>query len=298
MSVALAQVARRLSPDLVHAHWLPEFGWMAAREGLQPLVCSAWGSDVFAMSGRGLRRSRRALAEAQLVLADSQHLARATRALVDVPVEVVRWGLDLEAFSPGDRTAARDALELDREGPLVASVRGFKSLYNTQLLLEAFARVHERRPDVRLLLKSPGQGVPREVKDALDRLALRDAVIMLGSVPTERMADVYRAADVVVSIPSSDSSPRSVWEALACGRPVIVSDLPWARDELAPDQQAVLVPLAAAEVAEAIGRVLDDSEFAAGLGAEGRALALAELEPATCSARIDALYQALVERSR
>ena len=63
---------------------------------------------------------------------------------------------------------------------------------------------------------------------------------MLGNVPVERMPDVYRAADVVVSIPSSDSSPRSVWEALACGRPVVVSDLPWAREELAHGRPSAL----------------------------------------------------------
>ena len=90
---------------------------------------------------------------AQLVLADSAHLARATHQLGDVPVEVVRWGLDLEAFSPGDKAAARQELGLDHQGPLVASVRGLEPIYNPELLLEAFARVLERRPEAQLLLK-------------------------------------------------------------------------------------------------------------------------------------------------
>jgi hypothetical protein len=47
---------------------------------------------------------------------------------------------------------------------------------------------------------------------AIDQLGQRWAVIMIGNVPAERMPDVYRAADVVVSISSSDSSPRSVWD--------------------------------------------------------------------------------------
>ena len=113
----------------------------------------------------------------------------------------------------------------------------------------------------------------------IDRLGLAEAVIVLGNVPFEQLPDVYRAADVVVSIPSSDSSPRSVWEALACGRPVVVSDLPWARDELAPGGQALLVPLDADAVAEAILRVLDDGDLATSLGAAGRKLAVEELDP-------------------
>jgi len=90
MSHALARIAADLSPDLVHAHFLTEFGWMASREGLRPLICSAWGSDVFGVRGLSLQRSRRALTGSELALADSAHLARATRELADVPVEVVR----------------------------------------------------------------------------------------------------------------------------------------------------------------------------------------------------------------
>jgi glycosyltransferase involved in cell wall biosynthesis len=91
-------------------------------------------------------------------------------------------------------------------------------------------QIHQRRPSTRLLLKNPTQHVTTKTTRAIERLGLDGAVIMLGSVPAERMPDVYRAADVVASIPSSDSSPRSVWEALACGSSVVVSDLPWARE--------------------------------------------------------------------
>jgi glycosyltransferase involved in cell wall biosynthesis len=108
------------------------------------------------------------------------------------------------------------------------------------------------------------------------------------------MADVYRAADVVVSIPSSDSSPRSVWEALACGRPVVVSDLSWARDELEDGRHALLTPLDANAVAKAVVRALGSDH----LGREGRSLAQKELDPAVWTARIDALYRSVVELYR
>jgi glycosyltransferase involved in cell wall biosynthesis len=294
MSRALARLARQLEPEVVHAHWLAEFGWMAAREGLRPLVCSAWGSDVLTARGLGLQRTCVALSGAQLVLADSEHLARAVRKLADVPVEVVRWELDLDAFAPDDAAAARARLGIEHAGPLVASVRGFAPVQNAGLLLESFARLRQRRGDARLLLKWPGQNFPAEIRRSFHRLGLADAVIMLGNVPTERMPDVYRAADVVVSIPSSDSSPRSVWEALACGRPVVVSDLPWAREELEPGRNAELAPLEADAIADAIERALEDN----GLGAEGRVLASSVLDPVTARARISELYRSVVESAR
>ena len=292
MSHALARIAADLSPDLVHAHFLTEFGWMASREGLRPLICSAWGSDVFGVRGLSLKRSRRALTGSELAFADSAHLARATRELADVPVEVVRWGLDLDTYAPGDRTAARQALDVDHDGPLIASVRGLGVLYNPVLLLEAFARVRRRRPTARLLIKNPTQHLTTSTKRAIERLGLDGAVMIVGNVPAERMPDVYRAADVVVSIPSSDSSPRSVWEALACGCSVVVSDLPWAREELVDGKHALLAALEPASVADAIERALDDEQ----LGTEGRRLVEAELDPAMWSKRIDALYRSVVER--
>jgi glycosyltransferase involved in cell wall biosynthesis len=296
MSRELARVARSVEADLVHAHYLPEYGWMAAREGLRPLICSAWGSDVLAVRGINRPRSRRALREASLVFVDSAHLGRETRALAGdgIRVELVRWGLDLESFAPGDRAEARTSLGLPLDGPLVAGVRGLKPIYNPELLLEAFARVRSTRSDARLLLKHPETEEPASVAAAVERLGLAQAVTVLGNLPAERLPDVYRAADVVVSLASSDSSPRSVWEALACARPVVVSDLPWARDELAHGR-GLLVPLDAEPVADAIERVLGDDALAAYLGAAGRELAVIELDPGACSARIDTFYRALVE---
>src|ERR671931_605963 len=125
MGRQLHAVAQQVEPDLVHAHWLPEFGWLAAREGLHPLVCSAWGSDVFGVRGHGKRRSRQALAAADLLFADSADLARQATVLARraMPVEVVRLPLDLNFFAPGDQKAARTALLLP-DSRLVASVRG------------------------------------------------------------------------------------------------------------------------------------------------------------------------------
>jgi glycosyltransferase involved in cell wall biosynthesis len=293
MSRALAEVARRVQPDLVHAHWLPEFGWMAAREGLHPLICSAWGSDVFGSRGIGRRRSKRALDGSALVTADSMHLARATRELAgrNVPIEVVRWGLDLERFAPGSISAAREALGLDIDGPLVVSVRGFKPVYNVDLQLRAFARFKRERHGARLLLKSPGDSVSTAMRETIKQLSFSEAVTIVGDLPPERMPDIYRAADVVISVPSSDSSPRSVWEALACGRPVVVSDLPWARDELEDGRHALLAPLDATAIADAIERAFGDDQ----LGHEGRDLARAELDPGLCAQRIEMLYRSVVE---
>ena len=95
---------------------------------------------------------------------------------------------------------------------------------------------------------------------------------LVGHVPYEQMADYYRAADVCVSIASSDSSPRSAWEALACGCPLVLSDLPWVHELIEPGRHAEVVPIDADAVAAALERVLTDAEHADRMRADGRAL--------------------------
>jgi glycosyltransferase involved in cell wall biosynthesis len=124
-------------------------------------------------------------------------------------------------------------------------------------------------------------------------IATGPRVHLVGHVPYERMASYYQAADVCVSVPSSDSSPRSVWEAMACGCPVVVSDLPWVRELITPDREAIVVPVEAHAVAAGLRRVLGDDTFAAGLAGRGRALAAAHRDRAAEMDRLAHVYSTL-----
>src|SRR5262245_43074981 len=67
----LRDVAKEVQPDIVHAHYLSIFGYIAARSGERPLVVSAWGSDVYRAGWLERRRARLAIASADAVVADS-----------------------------------------------------------------------------------------------------------------------------------------------------------------------------------------------------------------------------------
>src|SRR3954454_13353544 len=95
---------------------------------------------------------------------------------------------------------------------------------------------------------------------------------IVGHVPYERMVDWYQAADVCVSVASSDSSPRSVWEAMASGTPCVVSDLPWVYELIEPERDALVVPIAPQPLAAALRRVLEDGALAGTLAERGRGL--------------------------
>jgi glycosyltransferase involved in cell wall biosynthesis len=265
----MRRLLRETRPDVVHAHWMP-IATQALLYGAQPLIATAWGSDVFLAGRRQKAIYRLLVRHADVVMADSAALARA---LNDLGAPAARtmvfgWGVDLEAFSPGpdERRETRRALGLP-PGPIILSPRWLRDLYNPKVILRAFERVAAERDDVMLVLKHLG----REAPD-LGPIRYPDRVRIIGEVPYDQLAEYYRAADVCVSIPSSDSSPRSVWEAMGCGAPCVLSDLPWVHELIHDEQHALVVPIREDAVADAMRRLLSDHALSDRIARQGRRL--------------------------
>jgi glycosyltransferase involved in cell wall biosynthesis len=248
---ALRALLNQIQPDILHAHSVADPGWFAALSNFHPFVLTAWGSDVLL----GLRQAPRlnrwltryALRHADLLTADARSVLDAARPHLrsGTRVELIRFGVDTRIFSPGvDRTwQARLALGT---GPVLLSIRQCHPLYNIDVIIRAFARVREEIPNSRLLVKLVSQDADdpylAEIRALAGQLALGDTVAYVPQVSYAEIPDLYRAADVVLSVPSSDALPVSVLEAMACGTPVIASDLPALRELVGDGADLSLVP--------------------------------------------------------
>ncbi|MGN6868513.1 MAG: glycosyltransferase family 4 protein [Solirubrobacteraceae bacterium] len=293
--VWLRGLLRRFRPDVIHANWMP-FAALGALAGARPLVAMAWGSDVYLAERMAVLANRVAVRRADSVLADSSALVERLVEL-GAPREragLLNWGVELETFKPvasgADRAALRESLGLG-EGPVLISPRGLKSLYNPGVVIEAFERLSSAFPDVQLVLKHQSEEPPD-----LGALAGNPHVHVVGRVPYDRMADYFRAADVCVSIPDTDSSPRSVWEAMACGSACVLSDLPWVHELIRDGEHALVVPVRAADVAEAIRRLLTEPDLREALARNGRRLVEQHRNAAAEMDRLEALYLRLAGR--
>jgi glycosyltransferase involved in cell wall biosynthesis len=291
----MRRTVRRFRPDVVHANWI-DFAAAAVLAGARPLAAMAWGSDVYLAHGRGLLMVRLAARRADAVLADSAALLARLVAL-GAPRErtaLVNWGVDQELFAPPSSAEAKRALRAELglgDGPVIISARGIKPIYNPQVVLDAFACVRREHPEAQLVVKHQGGEEPE-----LRALREADGVHAVGRVPYERIADYFRAADVCVSIPGTDSSPRSVWEAMACECACVLSDLPWVHELIRPGEHALAVPIEAGAVAGAIGRLLTDEALRQEIGRAGRALAQRERDRDTEMERLERLYYRLAGR--
>jgi len=102
----------------------------------------------------------------------------------------------------------------------------------------------------------------KDIEQLINHLELSSSIIWIKPLHTEReIAGLYQAVDLSVSIPSSDSVPVSMLEAMACGVPIIASDLMSAKEWIVSGQNGILVsPNDREPVVAAILNLLSDPE--------------------------------------
>ncbi|HSJ53001.1 MAG TPA: glycosyltransferase family 4 protein [Anaerolineae bacterium] len=304
------RIVRQIRPDLLHAHQVTGPGWLAAAAGYHPFLVTAWGSDLLL----GPRRSRAqnilarwVLTRADYVTCVSKGLVGAARALGADPArtEDLPWGVDTGIFHPAPDSDSRDEIRarwrLVRE-PVVLSLRPLRPVYNPLDVARAMPLVLERVPAALFVVRSyhPDPDLLTSFQAFVEEQGVAHAVRYVGDLAgDEEIAGLYRAADVAVSVPSSDGTPQSVLEALACGLVPVLSDIPALRDWVEHEQEGLFVPLGdPAALADAIVRLLTGTDLRARLGWNAVQLIQARADSKTGMRRYEELYKELGRRGR
>ena len=143
-------------------------------------------------------------------------------------------------------------------------------------LLAAFAELAGSMPDQPLELRLAGETICRRTRSELAAqaaaLGMSERVRFLGRVPAERLPELYRSAALCVQPSTSESFGNPLVEAMASGTPIVVSDMPSAR-ELCAGAARLCPPGAPDALAAAMGEVLRDPGIASGLSEKGLARA-------------------------
>jgi glycosyltransferase involved in cell wall biosynthesis len=232
------RLARTFQPDLVHGHYVTSYGLWAAACGLKvPKVLTAWGSDIL-VTPRESRLMRWvvgwSLRRADLITADSlDTVEEIAQYHPSAPVRQILWGADTDRFVP-----ATPAPDFE-----VVSLRSWEENYNIDLIIEAFARFVTMRPHSHARLHLLGGGPMEPVlQERVASLRLLQQVRFHGRVGDQAMVDAIQRCRVSVSVPSSDATSVSVLESMACGLPIIASDLP-ANRQWIDEQGGWIVPV-------------------------------------------------------
>jgi glycosyltransferase involved in cell wall biosynthesis len=148
---------------------------------------------------------------------------------------VLRNGVDLQRFGVRDRQAARAALGVG--GFVLLSVGSLIPRKGHELTIEALTRA----PDCTLLIAGGGP-LRAELEALAQRLGVADRVRFLGEIAHHDLPDVYAAADVMVLASSREGWANVLLEAMACGTPVLATDVNGAREIVCSPEAGLLAP--------------------------------------------------------
>jgi glycosyltransferase involved in cell wall biosynthesis len=191
-----------------------------------------------------------------------------------VESRVIPYGVDLDVFCPGDKQAARAALDIPHDADvLLFAASGIrKNVWKDfETLRQTIGRLADRRAEKRLLFVALGESAPAE---QIGRAEIR----FVPFVEEQReVARYYAASDIYVHAARADTFPNAVLEALACGTPVVatavggipeqVISLPLSQATGRDSATGVLLPVGdVAAMSAAVACLLDDDRLRGRLG--------------------------------
>jgi glycosyltransferase involved in cell wall biosynthesis len=206
-------------------------------------VVGALGSDIHVRSGVNDTMTRRTIAGVDALLTVSEAMRQTAirdfGAQAD-QVHTIVNGFNTSVFHPRDKVALRARLGLSPEAEQIIYVGRFVEAKGMRELLDAFAALCKHRPRARLSLV--GDGVMKEELQGLIAAAgLNDRVQLPGGLPPEQVAEWICASDVLTLPSWSEGYPNVVVEGVACGVPVVATDVGGTR-EILHAGNGILIP--------------------------------------------------------
>ena len=190
-----------------------------------PLVGLSWGFDLHEMEHDESDSDLSWMAGLAGLIVDSEP----TRSIAEDlgvsrdRIELIPWGVDLDLFDPTGPRAAHP--ELPMNSRVVLSARSHEPLYRVGDIVTAFERARSLlNDDVYLVVLNDGP-LTEEI-----RAGAGDHTLFIGRVSEKELAAWLRRSDLYVSSSETDGSSVTLLQAMACGTPVLVSDIPGNRE--------------------------------------------------------------------
>jgi teichuronic acid biosynthesis glycosyltransferase TuaC len=268
MALASARVLRRLKRQgarLIDAHFAYPDGEAATRLGRWldlPVTITLRGTEVPHSNNPALRpRLARALQAATRVFCVSDSLRRLAVELgaAAETTEVVGNGVDTGRFYPVERTAARRKVGLPVDATVLVSVGALVERKGMQRVIDCLPTLLQRHPDLHYLIVGGGspEGDMRAELDAqVARLGLDERVHFLGALPPDELKWALSAADIFVLATRNEGWANVFLEAMACGLPVITTDVGGNAEVVCRAELGSVVPFGDAA---ALQQALDDA---------------------------------------
>lgn len=247
----LSRLKKEPGFDLIDAHFAYPDGYAAVQLGRRfgvPVTITLRGTEVpFSRDPDRRRKILKALSGATWVFSVSESLKRHVVAL-GAPgdkIEVIGNGVDVTRFYPLPKQQARAELGIPQDASVLISVGALVPRKGQHRVIEVLPKLLSHWPDLLYLVvggASPEGDMTDRLKAQVSRLGLKEHVRFLGPMPPERLRLPLSAADVFVLATANEGWANVFLEAMACGLPVVTTDVGGNREVVCRQELGTIVP--------------------------------------------------------
>jgi len=247
----LVSLKRDLRCNIIDAHFAYPEGYAAALLGRWlrlPVCITLRGTEVpLARDPRRRRRMVEALQHATRIFAVSESLKRHVVAMgIDAEkIAVVPNGVDTATFHRVDREEARRSLGLRGDAPVLVSVGALVERKGFHRVMQCLPDLRRRFPGLRYLIAGgpgPEGDCSAELRRTVHELDLQQCVQFLGPVSPEALKVPLSASDVFVLATRNEGWANVFLEAMACGLPIVTTDVGGNAEVVADEHLGLIVP--------------------------------------------------------
>jgi glycosyltransferase involved in cell wall biosynthesis len=214
---------------------------------------------------------RLVLRNACAIVANAEGLQKLSEKADRYPVRVIANGVDADFFQPAP---TRSTSSLSDDSLRLLFVGRLHEQKNLRFLFQQLARISAATFELQLVGDGPQK---KQLQDLASELGIAQRLTWHGWVPREALPKIYQSADCLINPSQYEGMPNVVLEAMACGLPVIASDIPGNRALVLDHETGFLFDLHEPDsLRTAIEHLVKDRSVISKLGLAGRARAIAE----------------------
>lgn len=230
----LRRIIDEFKPDIVNAHFVPNYGVLAVAAGFRPLAVSLWGSDILISAHKSRLHRARALwvlRNCDLLTSDAEYLTQEARKLGSFETEIITEPMGIpkalhEEFGMSSQMKRSEEI-------VILSTRRLEPISRVGALIHTLGMARRDLPKFRCVIA--GDGSERSRLEALADSFHLEQVEFVGWKHGREYIDLLKSADIYVSCSMSDSTSVSLLEAMSAGIFPVVSDIPgnheWVTDK-------------------------------------------------------------------
>jgi len=290
------RLLKQISPDILHAHYATDYGFLGALTGFHPFILSVWGSDIYITPRRSFLHKMAVefnLGNADEICSTSRAMAEETRKYLKnkVNINITPFGVDTDIFRPMKKSINVNEI-------VIGAVKALEKNkgYGTDLLIEVFAELAAKHDGLKL--KIVGDGNHRcELEELAASLGIADKVEFLGQIKHSEMPQFMSDLDIFCCLSRSgnESFGVSPAEASSCGVPVISSRAGGLPEVIKDLETGLLVETNnKGQIMDAFKILIQRPGLRALLGANGRKFVQQNYEWRDNAAIMDNIYEGII----